>query len=367
MAVIAAPAPAPRIGNSTTAAKKLYFMASETCVGCGIENNFWQLDLATSELSVVPLQGQPGYRPGYSEDFIQGAMVCNNVYYAIYADINTARAGLATIDLATGAYKQKDISSGFPAGGQLYHALHCDTSSTATRVLAIRSDRGGANSAAFSLRQINIDGPAELVNDTKLGSFSTGDIFGGSDNVFAFHDAGADGMEVWASFPSGPDDKVKTGSLEILAVQPNADGRTYGQATSKLSATFKGSRGHRNPGYPFFLLPDNGSGDAHVAVNWGKFPNDFDCGVLTECPQWNKIDVDRKGDAVSLTPVNGVASPKENLFTFSSNYCGGMLWTIPNEHRDQIVSVDPVTLKPMQTFNISASEDQHNAGCVVCV
>lgn len=321
-----------------TEPSRLLFMGSPKLIKEGIYDQFWQVNLTTNTLQNLPLKGQT-FLPGRSYPFNAGATVCDNKYFGVWNDINAANCGLASVELQPdkdGAhiYTGKAVSDEFPAEGTLYHAIFCDVHHNPPRLLVVRSDPGDEE-AQFSVRQVSLDGPSTLVNDTFLANFTRPAMYwGGTDAIFGFRQTADKAVEAWASFPS-PKRFEKSGNLQIIKIQGG------GVTTVSFPS---------NSGYPFSLLTDDGAGKAHVATHHGDSPEDC-CSPKTKLV-WNEMVFSQSGE-LTLNPTSD-ANATDSLWDHDQPIplCDGLLWSHPRSNEGFVYGSEPLKLKVEKHFDI---------------
>jgi hypothetical protein len=341
-------------------ASKVFFMATTEEVGPGFADQFYVIDTSTKTPTNIPLKNYTQFKPGYSYDYLSGGTICGGTYYGLWSDINTANAGLASIEIDggnVGQFTSRRISEGFHGAGALYHSIYCDSTATQPRLLTVRSDLDpSGGTALFSVREVSLEGgkKPDLVKDTCLGNFTRPDmLFGGNDATFGFK-KGQSGLEVWATYPNDVNGKLakdKSGYLEVMQV-------STGQVSS--------SDFPRASGYPYMLLVDDGTGKAHVATHKGQNP--ADCCTHTKLA-WNEMEVG--GGKVTLKEVTGVdANGALWGHTQPITLCDGLLWSLPRGTPNTVRGSDPVTLKAADSVDISSiltAGAGFDAGGLACI
>lgn len=214
----------------------------------GWNTTVWSVDTTTGSSQMVA--------DTFLSRSAQAGVVCNNVYYSVWAEISTG-FGLRALDLASGESSDLATSS-------LFHVIACDpkdnskllgTASDFTSMLGV-----GAGDAPFHLKSYDPATQTEAV----VGTFPANEVrWGGYDGIFSFTQ---DGAEVWAAWPKDecPNcaDAKKGGHVHVMDT-------SSGEIKSSANIAFGGKKGT-----PYFLLPDakrgvfimKGGGD--VELKW---------------------------------------------------------------------------------------------------
>jgi hypothetical protein len=196
----------------------------------------WSLDTTTGSAQL--LADHTLNRPA------QAAVVCNNVYYTVWADI-MAGFGLRALDLASGEATDLPTSS-------LFHVIACDPKDS-SKLLGTASDFTSMPGAAvgdvpFHLKSYDTATKTEAI----VGIFPASEVkWGGYDGIFSFTQ---DGTEVWAAWPADEcpfcddDNAKKGGHVHIMDT-------SSGEIKTSTDISFGGKKGT-----PYFLLPDEKRG-----------------------------------------------------------------------------------------------------------
>lgn len=196
-----------------------------------IPGNFttYQYDLENEVLTKIASGSEGSYD---AWDFVSGAAVCGNTYYAAIDD-SIIDWGFAAISLDTGninIWKKNMMPT-----ENLLHNLWCDPSSTDS-LYSVQSTTGG--SAVFGLYHLTVSD--RKVSQVLIGEYpnSGGNYYVGFDTEFQ---ATPDRSQVWGNFASN---NYKSGHLHVM------DSKT-GKLTSY---DYQGQSG-----YPYTTVPlDNG-------------------------------------------------------------------------------------------------------------
>lgn len=174
-----------------------------------IPGNFttYQYDLETKHLSTIATGAEGSYT---AWDFLSGAAVCGNTYYAAIDD-SIIDWGLTAISIDTGDVRL--WNSKLMPTNNLLHNLWCDPSGDEGSLLSVQSTTGGA--ASFGLYSVHVDG--NRVTQEKIGDFpplTDQNSFMGFDTEFQVT---PDRSQVWGNFGSNTaNSRVQSGNLHIM-------------------------------------------------------------------------------------------------------------------------------------------------------
>lgn len=250
------------------------------------------------------------------EDYpaLSGAVVCDGVYHAVYADVDTGHTGVFTYDLS-----QSDSGVETVASSSLFHAIGCGDSEAEIVGVASYFDASISDVAVFGLKRLNLDTGEE----TLVAAFPTDQYYWtGYDNIFSFSD---DGKEIWASFPT--DMTLGSGG------RPGGVLYRMDTSTGDLLGTYSFPHGPGN-GQPYHVVPGDVGETLHGALFFGKDDTLFWCDLSINDD--NEIEVTRTSEV------------QDQLWSGSQpqTKCGGNVVTLSCDAGDtptQLTTLDSAT------------------------
>ena len=212
-----------------------------------IPGNFttYHYDMKTNQLSTIATGAEGSYT---AWDFLSGAAVCGNTYYAAIDD-SIIDWGLTAISIDTGDVRL--WNSKLMPTTNLLHNLWCDPSGDDGSLLSVQSTTGGT--ATFGLYSVHVDG--NRVTQEKIGEFpplTSENSFVGFDTEFQ---ATPDRSQVWGNFGSNTDDaRLESGNLHIMNSKTGGvQSYSYGQISAYPYSTVPLSENE-----PFLTVVNNG-------------------------------------------------------------------------------------------------------------
>lgn len=173
----------------------------------GEKSLVWSFDLSSRLVTRLPASLSSSF------DFVSGAAICGDSYYAIHAEIETGAVGLAHVaNFSTSAAVQ------YLAAPSLLHAVWCDPQQPG-QLLVVRSDPGTPE-AIFHVARYD----PSTQTSTDVVQIPTTWNWAEDDAVFAF-DASAN--RVWASGPVTSGVFENSGAVFAVDVSANGTSTTF--------------------------------------------------------------------------------------------------------------------------------------------
>ena len=266
----------------------------------GEKSLVWSFDLASRRVTRLPASLSSSF------DFVSGAAICGDSYYAIHAEIETGTVGLTFVaNFSTSAAVQ------YLAVPSLLHAVWCDPQQPG-RLLVVRSDPGTPEAIFYVARY---DPSTQTSND--VAQIPTTWNWAEDDAVFAF-DVSAN--RVWASGP------VTSGVFEnsgaVFAVDVSANGTstafTLGYEAGWLGFLFPTSS---STGFGYRQL------DQNYDLRWATFT--LEAGKVT-CTDGSTVSTTLWAGGSPLAACDDVvvaASLPSNNLTLADARTGKTIWS----------------------------------------